>query len=221
MTRLSSPKSQSGSAPHGSSAGVGPGRDWLAFDRFDRWGLAAMLGLVVVGAVVFWVVDPIVGWMRGEPLTPGMSSAVTVPQLDATGVGYGSADYAVDLVDPSVGQRLLDLAPGLAVTVLVGIVSWCLVGLLRTVGAGDPFEPRNVTRLRAVAGVLMLGVPVVLVLQEAVRGLLLADLDLGGLDVSFFVTVPWLPLVSGLVVALLSEAFKAGSRLRDDVDGLV
>jgi len=28
-------------------------------------------------------------------------------------------------------------------------------------------------------------------------------------------------LIAGMVVALLAEAFKAGSRLRDDVEGLV
>ena len=30
-----------------------------------------------------------------------------------------------------------------------------------------------------------------------------------------------MPMLAGLVVAMLAEAFKAGSRLRDDVDGLV
>ena len=33
--------------------------------------------------------------------------------------------------------------------------------------------------------------------------------------------IPWPWLIAGMVVALLAEAFKAGSRLRDDVEGLV
>ncbi len=33
--------------------------------------------------------------------------------------------------------------------------------------------------------------------------------------------VPWVAVVSGMVVAMLAEAFKAGSGLRDDVEGLV
>ena len=30
-----------------------------------------------------------------------------------------------------------------------------------------------------------------------------------------------MPMLAGMVVAMLAEAFKAGSRLRDDVDGFV
>ncbi len=61
--------------------------------------------------------------------------------------------------------------------------------------------------------VFLLGAVAVLVL--------LGSLDLGGLDVSFGLDLPWVPVLAGMVIAMLAEAFKAGSRLRDDVDGLV
>ena len=199
----------------------GQGRDLFAFDRSDRWGLVFLLGAVALGAVIAWVVGPLTEWASGEPLTAEVLSTVTVPQLDATGVDYGPASYDVVLVDPSAGQRLLALAPGILATLLVLLACWCLVLVLRTVAAGDPFEPLNVTRLRVVAAVLVIGWPVLFFLQMAVQGALLGSLDLGGLDVSFGLDLPWVPVLAGMVIAMLAEAFKAGSRLRDDVEGLV
>ena len=203
------------------SSGGAPGRDPLAFDRYDRWGLVFLLGAVALGAVLAWVVQPVADWVTGAPLTPGVVSTVTVPPLDAAGIGYGPASYAVDVVDPSAGHRLLDLVPGVLGSVLVVLACWCIVLLLRTVAAGDPFDPVNVVRLRVVAAVLVLGVPVVDVLQSLVNAVLLGGLDLGALELPFRLDIPWVPMLAGLVVAMLAEAFKAGSRLRDDVDGLV
>ena len=55
----------------------------------------------------------------------------------------------------------------------------------------------------------------------SVHGALLSDVDLGGLGLSVVLDIPWPWFIAGMVVALLAEAFKAGSRLRDDVEGLV
>ncbi len=196
-------------------------RDVLAFDRFDRWGLVFLLGAVALGAILTWVVEPVADWATGAPLTPVAESAVTVPPLDAVGVGYGQASYAVDAVDPSAGQRLLHLAPGVLGALLVVLSCWCIMLVLRTVASGDPFDPVNVTRLRVVAGALVLGAPVVYVLQALGDAMVLGGLDLGGLELTFTLSMPWVPMVAGMVVAMLAEAFKAGSRLRADVDGLV
>jgi hypothetical protein len=203
------------------SAAGEPRRDLLTFDRYDRWGLVFLLGAAALGAVVAGVVEPIADWVSDAPLTPEVTSAVTVPPLDATGVAHGPGTYALELADPGAGQRLLELLPGLLAALLVVLACWCVVLLLRTVAAGDPFHPLNVTRLRVVAASLALGWPVVLVLQFAVNAVLLGSADLGGLELDSTIALPWVPLVAGMVVAMLAEAFKAGSRLRDDVDGLV
>ncbi|MFL6079024.1 MAG: DUF2975 domain-containing protein [Ornithinibacter sp.] len=207
------PTARSGRAPQR--------RDVLAFDRFDRWGLVVLLGAVALGAILAGVVEPLAGWATGAPLTPQVVSAVTVPPLDAAGVGYGEAAYAVDAVDPGAAQRLVALVPGILLAVLVVLSCWCIVLLLRTVASGDPFDPANVTRLRIIAGALVVGAPVGYLLQLVSDAVVLGGLDLGGLDLTFTLDIPWLPMVAGLVVAMLAEAFKAGSRLRDDVDGLV
>ena len=205
----------------GRAGSEAPRRDLLAFDRFDRWGLVFLLGAVALGSILYGVVEPVADWVTGAPLTPLADTAVTVPPLDAAGIGYGPASYAVDAVDPSAGQRLLALVPGLLMAVLVVLSCWCVVLLLRTVASGDPFDPVNVTRLRIIAGALVLGVPVASVLQVVSDATVLGSLDVAGLDTTFTLEIPWVPMLAGLVVAMLAEAFKAGSRLRADVDGLV
>jgi len=198
-----------------------PRRELLAFDRIDRWGLVVLLGAVALGAIVAGVVEPLADWVTGAPLTPRVESAVTVPPLDAVGVGYGSASYAVDAVDPGAAQRLLALAPGLLAAGLVVLSCWCIVLLLRTVAAGDPFDPVNVTRLRVLAGALVVGAPLAYFLQVVSNAMVLGNMDLGRLDLTFTLDLPWVPMLAGMVVAMLAEAFKSGSRLRADVDGLV
>lgn len=198
-----------------------PRRDPLAFDRSDRWGLLALLAVVALGAVLVWVVEPVAAWAGGHGILIQLVSEVAVPELDAAGVAHGPASYDVDLADPTAWQRLLAMAPGLISAALVVLACWLVVRVMRSIATGDPFEPRNVTRLRALAATLVFGAPVVFFLELSVRGVLLGSMDLGGLEASAFLSIPWQAAVVGMVVALLAEAFKAGSRLRDDVAGLV
>jgi hypothetical protein len=198
-----------------------PRRDLLAFDRADRWALAALLGVVVALSAAAGVVVPVLRWVRGEGIPLPFLSEVTVPALDAVGTRYGAAEYAVTLAGPSTGQRLLDLVPGVLVVLLLAAGSWLVVAVMRTIAAGDPFAAANVGRLRAIAGLLAIGPFVTAFVELPFRGALLGDVDLGGLDPGMAIEMPWAPLVAGLVLALLAEAFKTGRRLRDDVEGLV
>ena len=106
------------------SAGEAPGRDWLAFDRSDRWGLTAILGLAALVAFVGWVIGPVVAWVRGEAIPVGLDSEVSVPALEAAGVRHGWAAYDAYLADPSTGQRVLAIVPGLLWMALVLAGAW-------------------------------------------------------------------------------------------------
>jgi hypothetical protein len=196
-------------------------RDRLAFDRYDRWGLAALLALISVGAVMAYVVGPLVAWAQGGELRVPFFSKIEVPVLDGTGLGHGLGDYDVIIPDPTNQQRVLDLLPGLAWLLLIVAGCWIVLRVMGAIGRGDPFQPRNVSRLRALAVLLVIGWPVVASLQAVVAFAILADLDLEEVGPRAAFTLPVLPILVGLVVALLAQAFKVGSRLRDDVDGLV
>lgn len=198
-----------------------PERDVLAFDRSDRWGLVGLLLAVSLAACWAWLVSPVVAWAEGEAIPLELTSRVSVPELDAAGLRHGLATYDVLLDDPTPGQRLLALAPGILHLVIVVAVCWLVWGLLRSVGAGDPFQPRNVTRLRLVAALLVLGTAVAFFLEMSTRGALTATLGTVDLEPAVFLGLPWMPMVAGMVVALLAEAFRTGSRLRDDVEGLI
>lgn len=204
-----------------SDAGGTSGRDWLTFDRYDRWGLAALLGLAVVSAVVAWVVGPLVMWARGEALPVQVVTEVSVPALDASGLTHGDATYDVFIEGATAGQRLLAILPGLLWVALVLGGCVLVLRLMRTVASGDPFNSSNVRRLRVLAGGLILGAPIVVVVDSMVRGVLASQVDLGSLALGVLIVPPWLAMIGGMVVALLAEAFKAGSRLREDVEGLV
>jgi len=103
---------------------------------------------------------------------------------------------------------------------VLGIIAM-LLRFMRDISVGTPFEPAQVTRLRAIAGLLLIGVPITYFARLSIDGALLSDLDLGGIDLAVSLDLPWLPMTLGLITALLAEAFKVGTRLRDDVEGLI
>ncbi|MFN8192229.1 MAG: DUF2975 domain-containing protein [Nocardioidaceae bacterium] len=196
-------------------------RDWLAFGRSDRIGLVALLVAVVLGAAVTWLVVPLMGWVRGRALAIPFTSAVDVPGLDGTGLRWRDASYDLLVDDPTTRQRVLDLLPGLGYLLLVVAACWLVLRLIGDIGRDDPFPAHNVRRLRALAALLALGWPVAFFAEVTCRFVILTGLDLGDLGPRASFTIPVVAIVTGTAVALLAEAFKAGSRLRDDVDGLV
>ena len=195
--------------------------DPLTFDSKDRWSLGLLLALVVLATVVVEVVQPIRRWTAGQGIPVDIIVPVTAPDL-LLPVGDGGAGSVEVLVPaPDALWRLLDLAPGVLTAAMVVLGCWWLVGVMRTIAAGDPFHPANVRRLRALGGLLVIGAPVVFFVELSVAGAILGRADVGDVDVATHLALPWVPLVAGMVVALLAEAFKAGSALREDVEGLV
>lgn len=67
----------------------------------------------------------------------------------------------VVLTDPTAGQQVLHLLPQALFTALAVAVVVLLLGVARTVRAGDPFAPANRRRLLWVAGLVAVGGTVV------------------------------------------------------------
>ena len=197
-------------------------RDLWSFDRADRWSLVVLLGLVALVTLAVQVVLPLVGWARGR----GHLARLPRPGRGA-GARHGGRHARLPgprrrhAHRPTAAQRLLDLLPGVLLTAVVVAGAWLVLRVLRDVAAGDPFRPRNVTRLRALAVLVAIGLPVVWFAQGAVDLGLLTSLDIDAGVAGVVVAVPWAPVVAGMLVALVAEAFKLGAGLRDDVEGLV
>lgn len=198
-------------------------RDILAFDRADRWGLAVLLLLIVTATTAELVVGPIVGWVRGEALSVPYFSDVQVPGLAGTGLVHTAADYALLVAHPTARMRWLDLLPGVGHAVLVAAMAWVVLRLMTDIGRGSAFARRNVTRLRVLAGLLLVGWTVVYFAAATCTFAILTELDLSAIDGGprAALTLPVVPFVAGLIVALVAEAFRAGTKLQDDVEGLV
>ncbi len=196
-------------------------RDRWAFDRSDRWGLGLLLALVALSAVAYHLVRPVADWAGGRPISVPYSSEVTVPTLDRAGQTYSAADYQLFLHHPSTADRLIDLVPGLAMAAVAVAACVLVFSVMRDIGRGDPFQPRNVARLRLLAGLLAFGIPVAAFARMACTGKLLSGAALGDLPLVATFTIPWQAIVAGTTVALLAEAFRAGDRLRRDVEGLI
>lgn len=196
-------------------------RDLLAFDRWDGVALRVVLWLIVAFGIGANVVQPIVTWVRGGSLSVSYPGKITVPELDRVGTAYDNGVYDVVVDDPTVWQRMADLVPGVLMALLIVGCVVLLQRVLRHIVAGEPFAPGQVTRLRLVAFLLGLGMPIVIATEFVAGGVLLGSVDLGGMNIIAAIDFPWLMLAAGMVVALLAEAFKSGAALRDDVSGLV
>ena len=198
-------------------------RDWLAFDRTDYLGTKIILGVAVVGSVLFGLGGPILDAVKNAPLP--VSYKATVPKgialpRGATHDGYATMELL--LKDPTLGERLAQALPELLIAALTIAVAWLLFRLLRSTQAGEPFTKRNVRRINTIALAIGLGWILVQFAQGVADNMIQTSgriPDQG--DPSFVFTFTPLPLVVMLVIALIGEVFRRGVQLRDDVEGLV
>ncbi len=193
-----------------------------------------LVTLLLVLALVFGVVAVVsvgVGLARhGDSLLYGDPLAVPL-ELSPDDVGplphgvtlteWPAVNVEVD--DPTTEQMLLRSALDFGPLVLFVAGLWLLRAFLRTVLDGDPFGARNVQRLRAIGFLLVLGAPIVQLLNQALRASLFnvlppyPTIDLGSEGLS----IPGNALLAGLGVFILAEVFAYGSRLREDVEATI
>jgi hypothetical protein len=131
------------------------------------------------------------------------------------------AAIIVDVRDPSATQLLLSTSIWVGpFLLLVGALS-LLRGLARSVKKGDPFGRENVQRLRRIGFLLVVGGPVVALLNWALL-LSLANTLPPALSVSMpGFSFPFALLLAGLGAFVLAEVFAYGARLHEDVEATI
>lgn len=125
--------------------------------------------------------------------------------------------------DPTTKQMFLRSAPDLGPVVLFVFGLWLMRGFLGTVVAGDPFGTANAKRLRWIGFLLVIGAPVVELLNSVLHEALFNDLPPAhpsDLLTSGF-SLPTGAMIGGLGAFILAEVFAYGERLREDVEGTV
>ena len=176
-------------------------------------GLAvALAALALLGAVVgFSPVDAVAARTQidGRALA-GLPAGVVPPD---------EVELTVRVADADREQLRWAAARDLAPIVLVVAVTWLLRALLRTVRDGDAFSEKNVGRLRALALLVLIGVPLASFVASIFAGELATSAGLVGPGTEL--ALPGTALLGGLSILVLAEVFAAGLRLRTDLEGTV
>jgi len=168
---------------------------------------------LIVGAV--WGVGP-------DGHAVGIHTAVPLDKLSGLPRGTISPNHVSVLVRIGDATRSqIRWAAGrdvpLALLIIVGL--WLLRKLLISVRDGEPFVRRNAVRLRALAFLVLVGVPVARLISSVCESKLASSAGLTSRGASF--SLPGEAVVAGLVILVLGEVFAAGVRMREDLEGTV
>jgi len=130
---------------------------------------------------------------------------------------------AVDLVHPTTKQKLLAFGPAVTIGVLIAVGLWLLRGLAASAKGDDPFGRANVTRLRGLGFLLVLGAPVAAAIEQSLRFGLVNTLPHARYGDAMAPTfdLPLGAMLAGVGAFVLAEVFAYGVRLREDVDATI
>ena len=197
-------------------------RDLFAFDRADRAVLLVILGLTILGTALTALALPVLRWIQGDAIPVGYSADVPLPALERAGIEHHTVETVADVPGTGVAHAV-SIAPGALLTVVVAMGALLLAGLVRDVGSGQPFASRNVRRLRTLAGMLIAGAVLVPMIASLCDAFVIRQADLDGVlrPDGWGFTVSLVPLITGFLVALIAEAFAVGSRMSDDLEGVI
>jgi hypothetical protein len=184
-------------------------------------GLATVMLVVGVAFGAFAVVGAFFGFGPGgdEVGVHTEVSTATFPDPPAGEIVDDDVDVAVRIRDATDEQHRLALGRDLPSGLLVLAALWLLRQVLRSVRDGDPFNEDNVRRLRALAFVVLVGVPVALFVSSVFASELASNAGLDSSGAQF--SLPGNAVLGGLALFVLAEVFASGVRLRDDLEGTV
>ena len=181
---------------------------------------------VVVGLVV--VAHRLVGFGQDSsrlsvPAAVAVSDIEVPPTLEIA----GPLPVTVDVVTPSMEQRVIATLPALAWWALTLAVLWLVRGVARSAARGEPFRASNVARLRGLGGLFLLGFPLASIVERACTNRFFSDgvwtggsLPQGGI-VTDSPVVSGASIMAAVSLFALAEVFAFGAKLREDVDATI
>jgi hypothetical protein len=182
-------------------------------------GLCTLLLVLSIGFGLLIAVGAIFGFGPGGD---DVAVHATVEAEHLAGLPPGTVDDQIEVVvrvaDPDVEQIRWFAVRDLPSGILVIVILWLVRGLLRSVRDGSPFIKDNVARLRSLASLVLVGIPI----AESLRSIFAGELaDTVGLVGPPLHVLSGNALLGGLAILVLSEVFAEGIRLHDDLDGTV
>jgi hypothetical protein len=184
--------------------------------------ITVVVGLVLVAHRLFGLLQD------SSRLTVPASVSVTDVRLPETLEVAGPLPVNVDLVGPNLLQRVVATVPVFVWWALALVVLWLLRKVARSAAQGDPFRASNVTRLRWLGGLFLLGFPFATIVAGYFTDLLFSadvwtggPLPPGGIAGGFQVVVSAPAIMAAVSLFALAEVFAYGARLREDVDATI
>jgi hypothetical protein len=125
--------------------------------------------------------------------------------------------------DSTVAEQLSSRGGVAVLGLCVGAGALLLRRLLLSIAQGEPFRAGNAARVAGIAGLIVVASLGAAVLPSVAAGLVLGRLGLAGSGTPVTTTFafPYVPLVVALLLLALAEAFRHGTELARDVEGLV
>jgi DUF2975 family protein len=183
--------------------------------------ITVVIGLILVAHRLFGLLQD-----SGTLTLPASVSVNDVPLPEGFEIA-GPLPVNVDLVDPSLSQRLIATVPVFVWWALALVGLWLLRKVARSAAKGDPFQAANVTRLRWLGALFLLGFPIATIVDGYFRDLLFSDmwtggpLPPGGIETGFQVVVSAPAIMAAVCLFALAPVFAYGARLREDVDATI
>ena len=187
------------------------------WSRVDQVLLEGILWVLPAAALLQVAVDGVRA-LRGRPLR--VTGELPDDVVRSTDVVTGPFTGTVVVQDPTGTQYGWDLVPSVVLLVLAVVVARLLLGVVRSLRLGDPFTAANARRLAMLSVVVIVGgVFLPFVQQVALEGVL--DPLLADGPRTWRLDLALWPALTGVLVGFLAEVFSRGTRLREDVEGLV
>ncbi|MGA8117782.1 MAG: DUF2975 domain-containing protein [Actinocatenispora sp.] len=201
-------------------------RDKTWSTKIDSGILEGVIGLTLLLVGLFGALFPILG-VTG-PFPPTKTREVHIdgvaqvhgltPSGGLTLRGVHRAELV--LAHPDLGQRVLLILPDLVGTLLFLSILTILLRVARTFREGDVFAPHNSTRLMVIAVEVLLIGTIPPLLTVVTTNALVSGTKLAGAVSTVYQTSMQYVLLAVLIAAV-AWAFRHGTRLRADTEGLV
>jgi hypothetical protein len=123
----------------------------------------------------------------------------------------------------TVAEWLASRGGGAMVGLCMGFGALFLRRLLLSIGRGQPFQRGNAARIAGIAGLIVVATLSAAILRYVAARLVLDRLGLGGpgSSVTAHLTISIVPLLLALFLLAFAEAFRQGTQLAKDAEGLV
>jgi len=212
---------------------IGPG----SIASFIRVSLTFVQFGALLGAVIAVCVTLALPFIRNPQVTVSIPVSFTLDSLSPVVAGRSGLEFTIlddkaeakrdrrriaslngSLRVPTSDRRFIAAQSSVLIAVL-GFVSYVLGklrGVFQTLTAGHPFVPENAARIRAVAIAVMVGEVVRAAIVFAENLYARTHVAVSGLQFDRWPQVEIQTLVHGLIILVIAEVFRLGTRLDEE-----